>query len=79
MSKSDQTTHHDPNRIINAKEVAAIMNRSVSFIYYKVQKGSPYYDNTFPVQIRLGDRATGWKYGDIIDWIESRRNMGAPS
>ncbi|MDE2422210.1 MAG: AlpA family phage regulatory protein [Gammaproteobacteria bacterium] len=68
-----------PESLLSVKEVAALLNRSVSFVYYKTQEGSQYHDDSFPSKIRIGDRAVGYRYQDILDWIESRRVMGEPS
>lgn len=34
---------------------------------------SPRFDKTFPSKVRLGMRAVGWFFEDVIDWLNSRK------
>ena len=34
---------------------------------------SPRYDKTFPSKVRLGVRAVGWFFEDVIHWLNSRK------
>lgn len=64
----------DTNRILRRREVLALLGISRSMLYAKLLKTSKYFDPTFPSQISLGSNSVGWKYSDVMQWIESRTN-----
>lgn len=52
--------------IIRLPAVKARTGLSRSTLYLKIQQG------TFPKNISLGERSTGWLESEISEWIESR-------
>ena len=56
----------NPNRVIKLPEVMSLTALSRSTVYQKIK------DNEFPKSIPLGARAVGWKYTNILDWIEQQ-------
>ena len=34
---------------------------------------SPRFDRTFPAKVRLGARAVGWFFEDVLAWLKSRK------
>ena len=62
----------DQRRLIRIKPVSKLTAVSISGIYAKLDPKSESYDPTFPCPVRLGAKAVGWHYGEVIAWIESR-------
>lgn len=52
--------------IIRLPAVKARTGLSRSTLYLKIQQG------TFPKNIALGERSTGWLEHEVQEWIESR-------
>lgn len=55
-----------PKTIIRLPAVKARTGLSRSTLYLKIQQG------TFPKNISLGERSTGWLENEVQEWIESR-------
>lgn len=55
-------------RILKLEEVKKMTGLSRSSIYRFIEEG------TFPKQINIGIRATGWISMDIENWIKSKCN-----
>ena len=53
-------------RIIRMAELPSIVGLHQAAIYMQVREG------TFPKPVQLGKRATGWRSGDIEDWMKTR-------
>ena len=53
-------------KIAKVKELTAL---SVASIYRLMKKG------TFPKQIKLAERSSGWFIEEIYDWLENKRNI----
>lgn len=58
--------------ILRRKQVQARTGLPVSTMYCMMDKASPYYDQTFPTQIRLSTSSVGWIESEVEAWIESR-------
>jgi prophage regulatory protein len=56
-------------KIIRRKTVEEMTGLSRSTIYHLIKKG------TFPKQIKLGERNSGWIESEIKDWQISRIRM----
>ncbi|EMS8855956.1 MAG: AlpA family transcriptional regulator [Candidatus Thiodiazotropha sp. (ex. Lucinisca nassula)] len=54
------------NRILRLPQVIELTGFSRSSIYALMKTGE------FPLNIKLGQRAVGWKEQDINNWINSR-------
>lgn len=54
------------NRILRLPQVIELTGFSRSSIYSMMQDGD------FPLSIKLGKRAVGWKEEDINKWVNSR-------
>ncbi|ENM3852861.1 AlpA family transcriptional regulator [Vibrio cholerae] len=54
------------NRILRLPQVIELTGFSRSSIYALMKTGE------FPLSIKLGQRAVGWKEQDINNWINSR-------
>lgn len=54
------------DRIIKLREVITITGLSRSSIYLLIKKG------TFPAQIKLSTRSSGWFWSEINSWVMSR-------
>lgn len=57
----------DPQRIVRPRELFILVGIKRATIERMERRGE------FPPRIRLGERAVGWRYGEIQEWIESRR------
>lgn len=53
-------------RIIRIREVMAMTGLSRSSIYAAIKQG------TFPVQLKLSTRSSGWLESEIVEWREMR-------
>jgi len=63
--------HDTQDRIIKIPEVETLTAKSRSSIYQMMK------DGTFPKSIPLGARSVGWRYGDVIDWINNQAQASA--
>ena len=59
-------TQPHQTRILRLPAVVELVGYSKPSIYRKIKDGS------FPVPVRLGERATGWRSTDIQDWLDAR-------
>ena len=55
------------NKVIKLKEVKYLTTLSTASIYRQIK------NNSFPKQIKLGERSSAWFYGEIIQWLEEKR------
>ena len=53
-------------RILRRREVERLTRLSKASIYRKMRTG------TFPLPLKLGERAVAWRADEIHDWIASR-------
>lgn len=61
-----------PDRILRIRAVLNRTGLSRSTLYRKVQ------DGTFPKQIQIAARCTGWRESAVIEWIRApMREQGA--
>ena len=65
------------NVFLKRKQVLEIINRSRSYLYLIMTKGSDYYDETFPLPIDLsggGKRGSVkvWVKAEIYAWVEAK-------
>lgn len=58
-------------KILKLPQVIEATGLSKSTIYVLISRGE------FPAQIKLSERASGWKESDINEWIDSRQKGGA--
>lgn len=54
------------DRIIRLPEVMTMTGLSRSSIYLLIKKGS------FPAQVKLSTRSSGWFWKEVNGWLESR-------
>lgn len=59
------------NKILRLPSVQELTGKSRSAIYSDVARG------VFPVPVRLGRRAVGWRSQDIDAWLDTREPAGA--
>ena len=55
------------NKVIKLKEVKYLTALSTASIYRQIKH------NSFPKQIKLGERSSAWFYEEIIQWLEEKR------
>lgn len=60
---------NDPNRLLDADQVAAMTGLSVSTFYKKRREG------TFPNPVQTSKNRVAWRYGDIVGWINSLQEV----
>ena len=53
-------------KVLKVKQVAEEINVSVPQVYKLASKG------TFPKQIKLGERGSGWLRTEVDAWLQSR-------
>ncbi len=60
---------HKPHvYVVRMRQLVTLVGLSRSTIYVLVSKGR------FPVPIRLGDKAVGWRIDEIEHWVNARPN-----
>ena len=60
---------HKPHvYVVRMRQLVTLVGLSRSTIYVLVSKGR------FPVPIRLGDKAVGWRIHEIEQWVNARPN-----
>ena len=69
MTKNSDSSSERPslNKVIKLSEVKQITTLSTASIYRQIK------DNSFPRQIKLGERSSAWFYEEIIQWLEDKR------
>jgi prophage regulatory protein len=55
------------DRILRRRDVEALCDIGRSTLYDWMKAGA------FPKPVKLGARAVGWREGDILVWIKSRK------
>lgn len=58
-----------PDRILRAKEVAAMVGLSRTTIWRREKNG------VFPARISLGSGSVGWKYNEVRQWMQERQSV----
>lgn len=53
-------------KLIRLPAVLELTGYSRATVYRKMN------DGTFPIAVKLGQRAIAWRYADVAAWIESR-------
>lgn len=64
-----QTTDFEAHRILRIKDVCYLLGCSKSMLYLYLSPKSKYYKPDFPKQLKLADRAKGWKASDVYAYI----------
>ena len=69
MNKNNNSSSAKPslNKVIKLNEVKHLTTLSTASIYRQIK------DNSFPKQIKLGERSSAWFYEEIIEWLEDKR------
>ena len=69
MTKNSDSSSKRPslNKVIKLSEVKQITTLSTASIYRQIK------DNSFPKQIKLGERSSAWFYEEIMQWLEDKR------
>ena len=69
MNKNNNSSSTKPslNKVIKLNEVKHLTTLSTASIYRQIK------DNSFPKQIKLGERSSAWFYEEIIQWLEDKR------
>lgn len=58
--------------ILRISDLVKMIGLSRSMIYLYLNKKSKYYNAEFPRPIKLSERAIGWKYEDVINYVNTR-------
>lgn len=59
-----------PDALLNVKTVSAVTALSAASIYRKLAA------KAFPAPIRMGQRCTRWRSGDVRNWIQAQQVAG---
>ncbi|UXZ55639.1 AlpA family phage regulatory protein [Halomonas sp. 7T] len=65
----------DDLTVLRMKDLKDFIGLSRSKIYEMLDPKSKRHDPEFPRQVRLGTAAVGWYRGEVIAWLESRRQQ----
>lgn len=68
----NQIIFSDP--LVTLKDVMRMTKRSRSTIYAMGDKKSRYYDPSFPVRIKIGQRSVAWLKHEILKWLNDKSN-----
>jgi predicted DNA-binding transcriptional regulator AlpA len=69
MSEAEVGVEKTGKRFFRIRQVIDATGLSRTTIYRKIAEGS------FPPQIKLGDRAVGWKDSDVYAWMDQRERL----
>lgn len=58
-------------KILRMKDLTTLIGLSRSKVYEMLNPRSPRHDPNFPRQIRLSQKAVGWRQGDVMAWLLS--------
>lgn len=58
------------DRFIRLPEVLQITGLSKTVLYENIKTGA------FPDPYRISQRASGWKYSEVVNWADSRKRVG---
>lgn len=72
LTQSESLVVTQAHRLLRRKQVEQALGMSRSNIYSKMDKNSPHYDPTFPLPVKIGDRAIAWVVAEVESWIASR-------
>lgn len=61
------------NKILRQPELVQLTRLSRSTLADLQNPRSPRFDKTFPAKVRLGMRAVGWFFEDVVHWLNSRK------
>lgn len=62
----DTNANSNEIRIIKIRDVIALTGLSRSSIYQAIKQGS------FPVQVKLSARSSGWLRSEVVEWVQAR-------
>lgn len=62
--------------ILRLKDVQSRVGLGRSSIYSKLNRKSPYFDESFPRSIRIAEKSVGWLESEISAWITLRAIAG---
>ncbi|AJY51522.1 helix-turn-helix transcriptional regulator [Halomonas sp. KO116] len=65
----------DDLTVLRMKDLTKFIGLSRSKIYEMLDPKSKRYDPKFPRQVRLSIAAVGWYRGEVVAWLESRRQQ----
>ena len=58
--------------MLRLAQVLLITGLKKSTIYNLLNPRSPYFDQAFPRQRKIGKRAVGWLASEVFQWVASR-------
>ena len=58
--------------IVRPSDLRAVVGIDRTAAYRKINPNSKFYDPSFPLPVKLGPRAVGWKLSDLLAWVEAR-------
>ncbi|GGP26810.1 helix-turn-helix transcriptional regulator [Silvimonas amylolytica] len=61
--------------IVRRVTVQALTGLSKSSIYDRMNPNSKYHDPSFPLPVKIGARAAGWKMSELQEWISQRTRV----
>ncbi len=66
-------------RIVRETEMPSITGLSTSSIRNRIKRGSPWFDPSFPLPVRLGGDgrrvAIGWYRHEVNGWVKARQRV----
>lgn len=65
--------------ILRMQDLRVLIKLSRSKIYDMLNEKSGGHDPDFPKPIKLGPKAVGWYYQEVLDWLESRKRWSTDS
>ena len=61
--------------VIRLPKLIQILGISRSTVYLKINTRSKYYDQNFPRPIKLGEKAVGWMFNDVFEYLERIKSL----
>jgi len=76
---AQNVTRHttEQTMVIRMPQLIKMLGLSRAAIYQRLQPSSPYYDETFPKRVRLGQKSVGWRLSDVQEYINNLESVEA--
>ena len=69
---ANQSEKLGATRLLKVTDLVSRLNIGRSTIYAKIKPTSKYFDNTFPLPVRVGVSSVRWHESAIEEWVRSR-------
>lgn len=69
----NQTEVHGATKLLRVTDLVARLKIGRSTIYAKITPKSKYFDDAFPLPVKVGASSVRWHESAIEEWVRSRQ------